>query len=162
MSSGGVKEIPLTQGFAALVDEADYAWASTLAWSAVRDGANVYAVRHGEGGRLERLHRRVAGAAPGQVVDHINGDGLDNRRANLRVCTRGENLRNRKVHRTSASGFKGVRRQNGRRWQATITAHGRTHFLGMFDTAEEAARAYDAAARQMHGEFARLNFPEAA
>jgi hypothetical protein len=110
-------------------------------------GARVY-----QANRLAWLH--VHGRFPEGVVDHINGDRSDNRIANLRDCSHVENARNRKCH--SISGLKGVV-AHGRKWKASIAVDGRDHYLGLFTTKEEAGAAYDAAARRLHGEFARLN-----
>jgi hypothetical protein len=105
------------------------------------------------------MHRLILDVPRGWSTDHINGNPLDNRKANLRVCTHAENMRNQRRHRDSKSGYKGVVLSKGR-WSASITVSGRQKHLGRFDTSEEAARAYDAAARELHGAFARLNFPD--
>lgn len=109
------------------------------------------------------MHRLVVGAEPGQQVDHVNRDGLDNRRANLRLATNGQNRANSRS--ASASGYKGVYRVPNKgvyrttdKWRAQIRAGGRIIHLGYFGDAETAARAYDAAAREYFGEFARGNF----
>jgi hypothetical protein len=102
------------------------------------------------------MHRLIMAAPDGIGVDHINGDGLDNRRANLRLASQRDNSANMAVRASSATGFKGVSwKRRNRKWQAQI---GRT-YLGIFASAEEAARAYDHAAREAWGEFAHLNFP---
>lgn len=153
-------EIPLTQGFVALVDEEDYDRVTAAGkWYAHVKGPSVYAQRRApEGGeRKIRLHTFLTGWP---LVDHINLDGLDNRRVNLRPATTAENLRNVGPRRTNTSGFKGVTRgRHGRGWVAQIRFNGQNIRLGTHSTREEAARAYDAAARELHGEFARLNFP---
>lgn len=105
------------------------------------------------------MHRLIAGALPGQHADHINGDTLDNRRANLRVCSNRENLGNQQK-RAGASRFKGVSPRPDGTFRAQICCDGRKMNLGNWPTEEDAARAYDVAARQHFGEFARLNFQD--
>ena len=116
------------------------------------------------GSRNRSIHRFIMNFPKGMDVDHINGDALDNRKENLRICTRSENCRNKKVRSDSKSGYKGVHQRppNGR-YQAYIgdpTRKGRHMYLGHHDSAEEAARAYDKKAIELHGEFASLNFPK--
>jgi hypothetical protein len=110
-------------------------------------------------GRRERviLSRHVLGVTDERVVDHRNGDLLDNRKKNLRACSQAENLRNRKVSRTNRLGLKGVAEVKGR-FQVTIGVNGRTKHIGCFGDPIAAARAYDRAAVEHFGEFARLNF----
>ena len=115
------------------------------------------------GSRDISIHRVVINAPKGMQVDHINGDPLDNRKENLRICTRSENCRNRKVRSNSRSGYKGVEIKSSGRFQAYIgnpNMKSRHIKLGTYDTPEEAARAYDKKAIQLHGEFANLNFPK--
>jgi hypothetical protein len=163
---GGVREIPLTRGFVALVDAADFAWLNQWKWhAAAGGGGREYAIRSssaqdGECTKFVKMHRQIIGAARGVIVDHINGDPLDNRRLNLRTCTQAENLWNRPATRSSATGFKGVRFAAGA-YRAEIMCAGIREHLGRFRKPEDAARAYDEAAKRLHGEFARLNFPEA-
>lgn len=157
-----MRKIPLSLGLVALVDDADYeAVVAAGAWSARPSGRTVYAqrARRLDDGRptTEQLHTFLTGCP---YVDHQNGDGLDNQRANLRPSTHGQNMFNRRLYKNSTSGFKGVtRRRRDGRWQAQIQANKQHRHLGYHDTAEEAARAYDAAARELFGDFARLNFP---
>lgn len=112
--------------------------------------------------RGKLLHRLIMCPPRHLVVDHINGDGLDNRRANLRICTQQQNLWNGRSHTDSAVRYRGVSispdRPN-RKWRAQICHDYRVMLIGRYDTAEEAARAYDEAASRLFGNYARLNFP---
>ncbi len=150
-------EIPLTQGKVALIDDEDWPLVAGFKWYAHRNRRTMY-VEHCDGRFNVKLHRLITSAAPGVEVDHRNGDGLDNRRSNLRVATRSQNRCNG-ITRMNKSGYKGVTVRSSGRCHAVVTVQGRRLFLGSFSTPEDAARAYDAAARELHGEFARLNFP---
>ncbi|MEQ8785128.1 MAG: HNH endonuclease [Pirellulaceae bacterium] len=157
-----VVEIPLTQGKVALIDAEDAERVQTYKWHACRREPNWYAGTSAErrrGNNMIYLHRLVANAKRGEHVDHINGNGLDCRRENLRICTNAENRRNTRSRRGS-SPFKGVsiNRKNGQRvWHAAISVNDKTISLGSYYTEAEAARAYNAAAFQYYGEFACLN-----
>jgi hypothetical protein len=148
-------EIPLTKGYVALVDDADRVLAVGR-WQAIERPRTTYAVHTLKRGAVS-LHTFLTGYA---LTDHINLDGLDNRRANLRPATHAENLRNRGRQTNNSSGFKGVTwNKRSRKWQAQIGVDRGKRYLGNFVDPEDAARAYDLAARDLHGEFARLNFP---
>jgi hypothetical protein len=124
-------------------DEHGYAWAQT----------NI--IKNGRRTTL-KLHHLIAGAPPpGHCVDHINGDSLDNRRANLRVCTMAQNRQNQTKVRGKV-GYRGVM-SNGRRYRAVLTHEGVKYHLGTFDTPEQAAAAYNAKALELRGEYAALN-----
>ena len=104
------------------------------------------------------FHRIVLDPKPDEVTDHINGNGLDNRRCNLRKCTHAQNMRNRKVHTNNKCGFKGVYKVKNRNlWRAEIRFQRERIKLGYFKTAVLASVAYDNAALKYHGEFARTN-----
>jgi hypothetical protein len=154
-----MREIPLTQGKVALVDDEDYERVSRLSWRARRDKKTWYA----ETGSAEQaifMHTFILGLSAGPETDHKDGNGLNNRRENIRPATRSNNCMNRKGW--SKNGFKGVYRvTNSSRWGARIQAAGRMIQIGCYDSPEAAARAYDIAALRYHGEFARLNFLEA-
>jgi len=157
------REIRLSRGLVALVDDADFDAVNRFRWHAQPHRATFYAVRNlprSEGRRsTERLHRFLAGHWA--IVDHINGNGLDNRRANLRPATNAENCANRPGIQGTSSVFKGVSwMKRNRKWAARIGHSGRQRHLGLFADEEEAARAYDAAARDLFHDFAWLNFPE--
>lgn len=160
--------IPLTRGYHAIVDLEDYERVAARKWSLAADngGTHLYAEGHvpgsGQHGRKERLHRFILGAKPGEKVDHRNGDGLDNRRENLRLCTNAENQRNCKVYSCKrGSAYKGVDRPNGHAgFRARIRIDGKQHHLGYFPDELSAARCYDDNARRLFGDFARPNFSD--
>ena len=165
-----MKQIPLTRGLFATVDDEDFESLSKHRWFAVSGRGLFYAVRTVRAGRSKktiRMHRELLGMPPGLLVcDHRNGNSLDNRRENLRCATVSQNAQNTtSSHNQKRGGFKGVRHRHGK-WSAQYTVpnpaggRGRIRHLGYFATAEEAARAYDAAAVRAYGEFASLNFPE--
>lgn len=166
------REIPLTRGLVAIVDDEDFDWLSQWKWRALRASCKEekwYAYRTswivGAGaGPGVYMHREIAQPDRGLVVDHIDYDGLNNQRSNLRITTTALNVRAMRKA-PGVSGFRGVRpSRSGKRWYATLnlTRDGsnpqpKVH-LGAFDDAESAARAYDAAAFAHFGEFAVLNF----
>lgn len=161
---GEVAYVTLTQGFEATIDAADALAIGQYNWSISGTDpqyANTNAVINGKR-RSVGMHRFVVGI-DSPMVDHINGDGLDNRRANLRPCAgASQNAANKRRNGTNTSGFKGVRKRPfGTPWEASIGVDGVAHYLGRFPTPEAAARAYDRAAKMYFGEFARPNFPEA-
>lgn len=164
----GAKWLALSQGKFALVDEHRYAELNAHVWSAVNipyelNGVKLsrwYAKRSEivDGKRVGIwLHRYVINASDGYFVDHINGDGLDNRGGNLRLATRAQNTMN--SHSKLTNKYKGVYRTPSGTFIARIQADGKIVNLGTFANEEEAANVYDAAARKMHGQFARVNFP---
>lgn len=169
--------VRITKGHEALIDEEDFEsiltvhfrndreWTGRvcdLSWQASVNKWGVYAYA-AAGGRKTRvvmlMHRLITGAAGGAIVDHVNHNGLDNRRCNLRVCTMKENSANSRLQSNTTTGFKGVS-TIGNRFRAQIGVSGEYIALGCFDTAELAAAAYDSAARQYFGEFALTNFME--
>lgn len=138
----------------ALVDDSD-SWA--LDWNWCLSSGYVRGAPKGKSSvvKQQRLSRLVTGASEGMVVDHINHDILDNRCSNLRVCTYAQNSANAKP-RKGTSGFKGVSKLRAK-WQANICHRGKVEYLGVFDSPEDAARAYNVRAVELRGDFALLN-----
>lgn len=152
-----VRQIPLTQGKVALVDEEDYEMVSQFKWYAHLAHNIWYARRsvHTPRQFAIRLHRFILDAPSDMQVDHINGDGLDNRRANLRLCTETENNRNARK-KPGSSRFKGVHWHKAScKWCAAIQVNLRRLHLGLFDSEEAAHRAYCEASAKYHGKFGR-------
>ena len=159
------RRIPLTQGRFAIVDRADYADVSRYKWRLCKTKGKkvVYAERsvRRPNGKYSRLlmHRQLIQPPEGYVIDHRNGCGIDNRRTNLRLATVAQNARNAKK-RNPRSGYKGVWLARDKKlWRAAIVCNGQRKHLGYFKDKQQAAKAYDAAATNLHGEFAVFNFP---
>lgn len=156
-------QIPLSQGYFAIIDIGDYGLISQFKWCVSKRKQYIYASRHVKNpiSKTIFMHRIILDAPSGLVVDHINHNGLDNRRSNLRLCTYAQNGQNRLASITNKSGYKGVSwDKDNLIWQVTIKFNGHLYKVGTFPTAESAARAYDSKAVEFFGEFAKLNFPE--
>lgn len=145
----GTVTIPLTRGESTVIDEADLPLVANRSWS-LKGGHVPYAVANIRG-RIVKLHQLLIDIPEGMVCDHIDGDSLNNRRSNLRVCTHQENNFNSKIRKGRR--FKGVTMLPSGRYHVRVAGES----IGTFDTEEEAAGAYNAAASDMFGEFARLN-----
>lgn len=157
--------VPLTQGFSAIVDPQDASRVFRYKWHARKSRTRglVYAWAHiTVAGRRTSIamHRLIAGAAPGEMVDHKNFDGLDNRRDNLRKADCTQSSRHRRMPRNNTTGYKGVVREPSGRFKAAIYHDGVRVHLGSYATKQDAARAYDRTAIHLFGEFACLNFPD--
>lgn len=152
--------IPLTQGLVAYVDKEDASEVLKYKWHAVTTGSRTYAA-HTFGPKTVYLHRWLLTCQKGEVVDHIDRDTMNCRRSNMRVVSPTESVLNRGKFASNRSGYRGVRwHKETQRWAAQITFNRKYYWLGLFDEPEEAARAYDQAARKKHGSFAQLNFPD--
>ncbi len=166
-----MKYIPLTQGKFAIVDDEDYDWLMQWKWCAFR---RIYkgviygftAVRHcrcpfrPNKSYIIFMHRMIMSTPQGMDTDHINADALDNRKCNLRICTHSENMQNSRSF-YGSSKFKGVYwDKTGKKWRPQITKNRVLYNLTRCKSEIEAARAYDAKAKELFGDFARLNFPE--
>lgn len=158
-----MKRIPLTKGFFALVDDGDFDSLSQFKWHVRETGQRRYAIRRQYGGSPQwiRMHRQIVTALPDEEVDHLNGDGLDNRRKNLRNCSHRENCRafKSKTQQTSSQ-FRGVTwHAKAQKWAAQVKMNGRCFYVGLFEGERAAAVARDAKAVELFGSFAGLNFP---
>ncbi len=152
------KEIELTQGYKAIVDDADYECLNKMKWCVSEcKGGYLSAMTNAPSGvkpRTIKMHRLITKAMVGQDVDHINGNSLDNRSCNLRLCNRSQNLCNHHKRRAGVSGYTGVSPHgNSGRWRAYVNKNGRQLHCGYFDTAIEAAKERDRVAKIIHGEF---------
>ena len=164
--SGMVKELPLSAGKVATVDDHWYPILSLHKWTFQKSKTCVqgegYAIRYSDGGRTSRrrifMHHVIHPPRPGFLVDHVNGDTLDNQEHNLRDATSTQNQANRGLNRDNTSGYKGVTLDRKRQlWRAQIRCEGKQYDLGRYQTREAAARAYNEAAARLFGAFAFLN-----
>lgn len=160
-----MRQIELSQGQVALVDNEDYARVSQRNWYATKTMYGYYAagwtpmVKGKRSGLL--MHRVIMGAKKGQEVDHRDGNGLNNQRYNLRFCTGSQNLQNQRIstHPSKLSKYKGVTwHKGGRKWQVAIRGENKkNYYLGSYADEIKAARVYDEKAKELFGEFARIN-----
>lgn len=156
---GDLAYVPLTKGFEAVIDASDAHLVDSFNWCASENGYCVYAkhVHTSDGGRKTMLlHRVITGADDDVIVDHIDGNGLNNRRSNLRTATHSQNMFNQRTGRANTSGFKGVSwHKDMAKWEAHIQANGKKVNLGYFSSPEDASNARKAAAVRLHADFAR-------
>lgn len=148
-----------------LYDEQDAHKVEPWSWSLFKGHNTYYAARRTPRPNRKTIlmHREVTDCPKGMMVDHINRNGLDNRRANLRVCTMSENMMNRTKTKQNSTGYKGVYHTDDSKvnpYKAKIQKDKKVYCIGRYSTAKEAARAYDAKAKELFGEFAKLNFPD--
>jgi len=143
----------------AIIDNGDWLLIKSYKWhvmcTSIKSGKKLYAYTNRLG--VTSMHRLIMDAKSGQIIDHVNGNGLDNRRSNLRFSSHTLNQINRGKQKNNKSGYKGVcRRRN--KWIAQISKNKKHYFLGYFNSKIEAAKAYDAKAKELYNDFARLNF----
>jgi len=153
----GIIKLPISKGLETIIDESDYLMlkeSNMMKWCAQKNGKRFYVSKTINRSGKIYLHRYIMNPGDGLCVDHINGDSLDNRRSNLRICSYRENARNVKKNR-----FKGIAKTKSGRFTAQIEVNGVHMNLGTFTKDVDAARAYDIAAALCFGEFASFNFP---
>jgi len=159
------RRIYLGQGDWTILDQKDYYRLNDFKWFLTGRLHKFYAARtiKADGRtKIVRMHRIIMNPPDNLLVDHRNGDGLDNRRQNLRLATKSQNICNSKKRANTSSRFIGVHyRKKQRRWETEITHNRKKIWLGSFENEIDAAKVYDAAAKKYHKDFARLNFPEA-
>jgi len=160
-----MKKIPLTKNLFALVDDGDFEYLNQWKWHAQPNSNTFYAARTKivrNNDAIERptilMHREILRPKAGKFTDHVDGNGLDNCRDNLRECSRSENARNKGKQANAFSKYKGVSwHMRQKKWNARITVNGKTISLGSFENEKDAALAYDKAAKTLHGVFCQLN-----
>ena len=161
-----MKEIPLTKGKVALVDDGDFEYLSQWKWAANKNRNTFYAYRYGFDKIKNKktgiiMHREILGFPENLEVDHINNNGLDNRKENLRTCSRLQNSQNTIKRDNCKSIFKGVEyHKKTNKFRATVCSRGNKHRSKWFKTELEAASAYDELAKKFFGEFAHLNLQD--
>jgi len=158
-----MKRIKLTQGKYAMVDDCDFEELSKHKWYAEKSGNTFYAARgvtvDVNQQKIIKMHRVILGlSSPDVLCDHIDGNGLNNTRANIRSCTRNQNQMNKRLSAKNTTGFKGVclNKKTGK-FYAQIKVGRKNKYLGYFDCPLKAAKAYNCAAKKLHGEFASPN-----
>lgn len=156
-----MKEIQLSQGKVALVDDEDFDRIKDFHWYARKTGNTFYAaykVKSKGKSTTFYMHRIILNAPSDIPVDHADGNGLNNQKSNIRLCSHSENMRNTKMFKNNTSGFKGVSwHKRSNKWRAVIKVNAKHKHLGLFQTDIAAANAYNDAAKKYYGDFARLN-----
>lgn len=150
-----MKQIPLTQGKFAIIDDVDFEWVNKYKWYFNSGYACTDKIVNGKAIHLW-MHKMIIKADVNQEVDHINGDALNNQRTNLRYVTRSQNQMNRGIHKNNKTGYKGVLIHKGK-YLARITVNRKHIYLGYYTDPKDAAKAYNEAAVKHHGEYAKLN-----
>lgn len=156
-----MKEIPLSQGKIALIDDTDFEWLNQWKWCAWKGRTTFYALRNekSNGKRITiRMHQLILGISGNVQTDHKDGNGLNNQRFNIRECTVSQNLMNQRKHRDGQSKYKGVSwDKTKKKWTARVCVEGKNKHFGRYCSELEAATAYDLNAAKLFGEFARIN-----
>ena len=159
-----MKKIYLTRGHIALVDDEDYEYINSFHWGIKASLNTFYAnryIRIDNKRTVTYMHHILIPSSKRLHVDHKDGNGLNNQKSNLRICTTQENLRNMKKVAPATSKFKGVHlHRQTNKWRAVIKWEGKPKHLGLYLNEEDAAKAYDKAAEELFGKFCRLNFHE--
>lgn len=156
-----MKTIPLTMGYIAFVDDDDFEYLNRFKWCVNKNNGRFYAYRRIDKHHMKYMHRSIMNARDGDVVDHADGNGLNNSRANLRLTNQSKNMANSNKSHSNNSGFKGVTcsslEKRKKPWRAQICVNYQTIFLGRYKNKEEAAEEYDRAAKKFFGEYAKIN-----
>ena len=152
-------EIQLNKGIITIVDDEDFEYLNQWKWYLLKSKTNYYAIRTSKPeNKLIQLHRVVIQAKQGEIVDHVNGDKLDNRKINLRICTKAQNNQNRKTSKLNKSGYNGVSWCiRNKKWVTQIQYENKKIHIGYYIDLIDAAKAFNDAAKKYHGEFAKLN-----
>ncbi len=156
-----MKQIKLTQGKVAIVDDEDFEELSKYKWWARKSRGAWYAMRatYLDGQHTLLMHRAIMNAQKGQMLDHKNGNGLDNRHSNLRFCTHSQNQHNQRRRRNGTSRYKGVHwHAHTQKWFSQIRLNNTSYYIGVYKSEIDAAKAYDAKAKELFGRFACTNF----
>ena len=156
------KEIKLTQGKVAIVDDEDFEYLNQWKWCANNKNGKFYVVRNITASKNKQnsifMHRFIMKPNKGMVIDHLDGNPLNNQKKNLRICTHSENMRNRNLYVNNTSGFKGVYwHKTTKKWMSYIRINKKSLYLGIYTCPIDAAKAYNDAALKYHGEFAHIN-----